>query len=106
MPRFFNRGTRIWISYFLAVFLVDAVSSLRDPINAMWFRYLANDLTFTHNLHALQPTAAIALSEMPLSGSGNHFRSLSVEEQSYLPAPLILLLAPSGKKPLLCASRP
>lgn len=102
MPRFFfNRGTRIWIPYFLAIALVYAVSSVRDPIDAVWFRYLATDVTFTHNLYALKPTAEEAIRQMPLSGSGNHFWSISVEEQFYLAAPLLLLLAPWGRAPLL-----
>lgn len=102
IPRFFfNRGTRIWIPYFLAVALLYSVSLLRDPVTGSWLHFLAYDLTFTHNLYALKPDAMAALPIMPLAGSGNHFWSIAVEEQFYLAAPLLILLVPGGRSPFL-----
>lgn len=98
---FFNRGTRIWVPYFLAVALLYGVSLLRDPANAVWLHFLAYDLTFTHNLYSLKPAPLAALPVMPLAGSGNHFWSIAVEEQFYLAAPLLILLVPGGRSPLL-----
>ncbi len=98
LPRFFfNRGTRIWIPYFLAVALLYSISALRDLVDPRWLEYLAFDLTFTHNLFSLKPAAEVALPLMPLRGTGNHFWSISVEEQFYLGAPLVILFARAGR---------
>ena len=37
---------------------------------------------------------------MPLKGTGNHFWSISVEEQFYLAAPLVIILMGFGRRPL------
>ena len=100
---YFNRTTRVWIPYFLALALLYAVSVLREPIGVRWFEFLTYDVTFTHNLFALTPTAAQAIAAMPLKGAGNHFWSIAVEEQFYLVAPLILLFVPGGRHPALWA---
>lgn len=98
LPRFFfNRATRIWIPYAIAILLLYSVSALRDPVNARWLEHLAYDATFTHNLYSLKPDAATALPHMPLQGTGNHFWSIGVEEQFYLLAPLVMLFTPLGK---------
>jgi peptidoglycan/LPS O-acetylase OafA/YrhL len=95
LPRFFfNRATRIWIPYFLAIILLYGAAALREGVNFFWLKYLVMDVTFTHQLFAIFP---IAQFEMPLKGSGNQFWSLSVEEQFYLLSPLVMLFIPKGK---------
>ena len=92
LPRFFfNRATRIWLPYFFAVAALYALSATRDPMTARWFEFLFYDVTFTHNWFSLRPDATTALSQMPLKGTGNAFWSISVEEQFYLVAPLIIV---------------
>lgn len=102
LPRFFfNRATRIWLPYFFAVAVLYALSATRDPMTARWFEFLFYDVTFTHNWFSLRPDAAMALSQMPLKGTGNAFWSISVEEQFYLVAPLIIVAGTRlGRRPL------
>jgi peptidoglycan/LPS O-acetylase OafA/YrhL len=102
LPRFyFNRATRIWLPYFFAVGALYGLSFLREPVTARWLEFLYYDLTFTHNWFSLRPDAALALSEMPLKGTGNGFWSISVEEQFYLVAPLTIVAVKFGRSPLL-----
>jgi len=102
LPRFFfNRATRIWLPYFVAVAAVYALSAIREPVTARWLEFLFYDVTFTHNWFTLRPDATLALSEMPLKGTGNGFWSISVEEQFYLVAPLIISTIKYGRSPVL-----
>ena len=95
LPRFFfNRSTRIWIPYALAIILLYGVALLHEGASLFWFKYLLFDVTFTHQLFTIFPAA---LDEMPLDGSGNQFWSISVEEQFYLMAPLLILFVKQGK---------
>jgi peptidoglycan/LPS O-acetylase OafA/YrhL len=97
LPRFFyNRAMRIWIPYLLAMILIYGLAAVRDGIDLNWFKYLFYDLTFTHHTWTVFPQAA---KELPLGGTGNHFWSISVEEQFYLAAPLILIFLPFGRAP-------
>jgi peptidoglycan/LPS O-acetylase OafA/YrhL len=96
---YFNRTTRVWMPYLLTVALLYAVSAARGEAHGRWFEFLAYDLTFTHNLFALKPTVAAAMSQMPLGGTGNHFWSIAVEEQFYLIAPLLILFVPGWRHP-------
>ncbi|WP_269518242.1 acyltransferase family protein [Alteromonas sp. BMJM2] len=95
LPKFFfNRSTRIWIPYFVAIVILYSIAFIREGVDFFWVKYLIKDLTFTHHLYLRFPEANY---EMPLHGSGNQFWSICVEEIFYLFAPIILLLLPKGK---------
>lgn len=99
LPRFyFNRAARIWIPYWCAVVMLYGVAAAKEGIDPNWWKYLFYDATFTHYNFTVFPQAA---EEMPLDGTGNHFWSLSVEEQFYLIAPFLLSF--SGFLPRLLA---
>lgn len=95
LPRFFfNRATRIWIPYFFAVALLYTVAVFKEGVNIFWFKYLFYDVTFTHQLFTVFPQAS---AELPMDGSGNQFWSISVEEQFYLIAPLVIMFTRHGR---------
>ena len=94
LPRFFyNRATRIWIPYAVAAVLLYGFAAIHEGVDFFWVKYLILDLTFTHQLYTFFPAA---LYEMPLDGTGNQFWSISVEEQFYLIAPLIIIFTSLG----------
>jgi peptidoglycan/LPS O-acetylase OafA/YrhL len=95
LSRFYlNRALRIWCPYFLALGLLVAASLLRDPVTAKWIEFVFYKATFVYNLFGV-PQLAKHVQEMPMAGTGNHFWSVNAEEQFYLLAPLLLVLAPS-----------
>ncbi|MBT0569183.1 acyltransferase [Curvibacter sp. CHRR-16] len=103
LPRFyFNRATRIWIPYFLAVAAVLLLSLLRKEFSAKWLEIAAYQLTFVYNLFGT-PQLEQFRNAMPLQGTGHHFWSINAEEQFYLLAPLLLtpLLGRWGRHPVL-----
>lgn len=101
LPRFyFNRATRIWAPYYFSVALIFAVSLLKEPLDAHWLEYLFYDLTYTHNWF-ISPRILEIQNDLPLQGTTNHFWSLSVEEQFYLIAPLLILFLKWGRSPVL-----
>lgn len=93
---FYNRGTRIWIPYFLAVAAIYLFGIARDSTNDLTFEFLFYDLTFTHNYFI--PKTPEVIQRMPLEGTGSHFWSIAVEEQFYLMAPLVIVLFPWGRR--------
>jgi len=95
LPRFyFNRTTRIWIPYLIAIALIFVVTTVKqglsDPKFSEFFFY---DVTFVYNWFG-PPQLAEFVHRMPLDGTGNHFWSICVEEQFYLLAPFVLLFLP------------
>jgi peptidoglycan/LPS O-acetylase OafA/YrhL len=103
LPRFFfNRVTRIWIPYALAISLLLSASLLRDTVTPKWLEFTFYKITFVYNLFG---SAQLDLyrEQMPLAGTGNHFWSICAEEQFYLLSPLLLVLLPAklGKSLLL-----
>jgi peptidoglycan/LPS O-acetylase OafA/YrhL len=93
LPRFFfNRAIRIWVPYFIALGLVLAASLLKDSIGLKWLEFVAYKVTFVYNLFG-PPQLGTAEQFMPLGGTANHFWSVNAEEQFYLLAPLLLVLA-------------
>jgi peptidoglycan/LPS O-acetylase OafA/YrhL len=93
LPRFyFNRAVRIWVPYYLALALLLSASLLRDHAGAKWFEIALYKLTFVYNWFGT-PQLAAHVAEMPLAGTGNHFWSVNTEEQFYLLAPMLLVLA-------------
>lgn len=89
---FFNRAIRIWVPYFIALSLVLAASLLKDPLTAKWLEFVVYKATFVYNLFG-PPQLGTAEQFMPLGGTANHFWSVNAEEQFYLLAPLLLVLA-------------
>jgi peptidoglycan/LPS O-acetylase OafA/YrhL len=91
---YFNRATRIWIPYYIAIVLViigtAAKQSLLDP--KIW-EFLFYKATFVYNFFGVPQTVEFG-PRMPLFGSATHFWSISVEEQFYLVAPLLILFLP------------
>ena len=93
LPRFyFNRAIRIWAPYFLALVLLLCASLLREPITGKWLEFVLYKLTFVYNWFGTSQLAT-HVDAMPVRGTGNHFWSVNAEEQFYLLAPLLLVLA-------------
>jgi peptidoglycan/LPS O-acetylase OafA/YrhL len=94
LPRFFfNRVTRIWVPYAIAIALLLGASLLRDPVTSKWLEFVFYKLTFVYNLFG-PPQLAQFRQQIPLEGTGNHFWSICAEEQFYLLAPFVIVLMP------------
>jgi peptidoglycan/LPS O-acetylase OafA/YrhL len=93
LPRFyFNRAVRIWVPYYIALCLLLGASLLRDHVGMKWLEFVLYKATFVYNLFGT-PQLATHIAQMPLEGTGNHFWSVNAEEQFYLLAPLLLVVA-------------
>lgn len=103
LPRFFfNRVTRIWIPYLIAIILVVCASFLKDDFTAKWLEIVFYKITFVYNLFGTSQLSEFR-DMMPLQGSFSHAWSICAEEQFYLLAPLLIVLIPAriGKSLLL-----
>lgn len=94
LPRFyFNRAARIWIPYFVAIALLMAASLLKEPITAKWHEFFFYKITFVYDFFG-PPQLDLFKDQMPLDGTGNHFWSITAEEQFYLLAPFLITVMP------------
>jgi peptidoglycan/LPS O-acetylase OafA/YrhL len=102
LPRFyFNRVTRIWIPYAIAILLLLAMTLVkRQKVDLKMTEFFVYMATFVYNYFG-PPQLATARERMPLEGTGNHFWSICVEEQFYLIAPFIVVLLPRVRVALL-----
>jgi peptidoglycan/LPS O-acetylase OafA/YrhL len=93
LPRFyFNRTTRIWIPYAVALLLLFALTAVRQNLrDAQLWKFFFYKATFVYNIFGAGQLACAE--HMPLQGTGNHFWSICVEEQFYLLAPIFMVLA-------------
>ncbi|KRR27880.1 hypothetical protein CQ14_08560 [Bradyrhizobium lablabi] len=88
---YYNRSTRIWIPYGIAIVLLFAATALRQSLaDPKIWEFFFYDVTFVYNWFG-PPQLATSVLRMPLNGTGNHFWSICVEEQFYLLAPFLLL---------------
>lgn len=105
LPRFFyNRALRIWVPYYIALALLAGLSMARDPIGPEWRQLVAFKLLMVYNLFSGVEVQA-GFPHAPLAGTAHHLWSVNAEEQFYLGAPLLLVLAgPWGRRPLAWAA--
>lgn len=93
LPRFyFNRVIRIWAPYYLAVLILLTLSVLREPVTQKWMEFVIYKLLFVYNIFGT-PQLADFQSAMPERGTLSHVWSVNAEEQFYLFAPLLLVVA-------------
>jgi peptidoglycan/LPS O-acetylase OafA/YrhL len=104
LPRFFyNRATRIWVPYFLAIALLALGCVVKSQeFDLKLVEFLFYKATFVYNYFGSTQLAESA-SRMPLQATGNHLWSICVEEQFYLFAPFVLLFLPRIRVPVLIA---
>ncbi len=104
LPRFyFNRVTRIWIPYAIAIALLFTATVVsRQPLTLRTGEFFFYKISFVYNLFG-PPQLERFRALMPLSGTGNHFWSICLEEQFYLLAPLAIIFLRRFRVPFLIA---
>lgn len=101
LPRFFfNRAVRIWVPYYLALALLVAIGLARENVPARWAEFMAYKALMVWNLFGADSLAAFRTSAS-LQEPGSHFWYVNAEEQFYLLAPLLLVLAPGWGRSIL-----
>jgi peptidoglycan/LPS O-acetylase OafA/YrhL len=104
LPRFyFNRVTRIWIPYAIAIALLfTATVVYQQPLTFRTGEFFFYKISFVYNLFG-PPQLERFRALMPLNGTGNHFWSICLEEQFYLLAPLVIIFLRPLRVPFLIA---
>jgi peptidoglycan/LPS O-acetylase OafA/YrhL len=97
---FFNRATRIWIPYLASLILLYGLSAVLEHFTLRRAEIMFYDITFTHDPFASMPNWATAQLFMPFEGGGVWYWSLSIEEQFYLIAPILVLMTQFGRNPI------
>lgn len=102
LPRFFyNRALRIWVPYYIAVAMLLALSLARGEFSVEWAKLVAMKLAMVYNLFSGFEVMA-GFPYAPLQGTGHHLWSVNAEEQFYLGAPLLLVVAHRwGRSPVV-----
>jgi peptidoglycan/LPS O-acetylase OafA/YrhL len=104
LPRFFyNRALRIWIPYYIALAILLTLSLARGDFSVEWAKIVALKLAMVYNLFSGFEVMA-GFPHAPLLGTGHHLWSVNAEEQFYLGAPLLLVVAHRwGRSPAVWA---
>lgn len=100
LPRFFfNRAIRIWVPYYIALLLLVVFGLWRGNLSAAWFESVAYKALMVWNLFGAEQLSAFRAAA-PFQAAGNHLWYVNAEEQFYLLAPLLLVLAPAWGRSL------
>ena len=104
LPRFFfNRALRIWVPYYIALAMLLALSLARGEWSVEWLELVAMKLAMVYNLFSGYEVMA-GFPHAPLRGTGHHLWSVNAEEQFYIAAPLLLVVAHRwGRSPVVWA---
>jgi peptidoglycan/LPS O-acetylase OafA/YrhL len=100
---FLNRALRVWVPYYLSILMLIVASILhKDILSAKWYEFVIYKITFVYNLFGEMQIAQV-IKHSPLHGTGDYVWSINLQEQFYLLAPLLLVLAPTkyGKSTVL-----
>ncbi len=101
LPRFFfNRAVRIWVPYYLALALLVVIGLARAELPARWAEFTTYKALMVWNVFGADSLAAFRTSAS-LQEPGSHFWYVNADEQFYLLAPLLLVLAPAWGRSIL-----